>query len=60
MATFMEDIMSHTQKREKTTGFLDDLGKARKIRNQVRAMKTSMLNEMDMIANPPTIPTAEA
>ena len=52
--------MSHTQKHEKTTGFLDDLGKARKIRNQVRAMKTSMLNEMDMIANPPTIPTAEA
>ena len=52
--------MSHTQKHEKTTGFLDDLGKARKLRNQVRALKTSMLNEMDMIVNPSTVPNAEA
>ncbi len=52
--------MSKSQKHVKTTGFLEDLGKARKLRHQVRAMKTSMLNEIDMIANPPTVPTAEA
>ncbi len=52
--------MSKSHYLVKTTGFLEDLGKARKLRHQVRAMKTSMLNEMDMIANPPTIPTAEA
>ena len=52
--------MSKSQKHFKTTGFLEDLGKARKLRHQVRAMKTSMLNEMDLLINPPTIPSAEA
>jgi hypothetical protein len=52
--------MSKSYKHEKTQGFLDDLAKTRKVRRQVRALKTAMLNEIDMIANPPTIPTAEA
>ncbi len=52
--------MSKSQKHVKTTGFLEDLGKARKLRHQVRAMKTSMLNEMDLLINPPSIPSAEA
>ena len=42
--------MSKSQKHEKTTGFLEDLGKARKLRHQVRAMKTSMLNEMETVS----------
>ena len=52
--------MSKSIKHEKTHGFLDDLSKTRKVRKQIRAMKTSMLNEIEMIAFPPTIPTAEA
>ena len=52
--------MSKSIKHEKTHGFLEDLGKARKIRRQVRAMKTSMLNELDLLAFPPTVPAAEA
>ena len=52
--------MSKSIKHEKTHGFLEDLGKSRKLRKQIRAMKTSMLNEIDMLAFPPTIPTAEA
>jgi len=52
--------MSKSVKHEKTHGFLDDLSKARRNRREVRAMKTSMLNELDMLAFPPTIPTAEA
>ena len=51
--------MSKSYKHEKTHGFLDDLGKARKIRRQIRALKTTTLNEIDMITNPPTIPVAE-
>ena len=51
--------MSKSVKHEKTHGFLDDLGKARRVRRQVRALKTSMLNEIEMIAFPPVIPAAE-
>ena len=52
--------MSRTYKQEKTQGYLDELGKSRKVRRQIRAMKTAMLNEIDMITTPPLIPTAEA
>ena len=52
--------MSKSFKHEKTHGYLDDLSKSRKIRRQIRAMKTSMLNELDLLAFPPAIPTAEA
>ena len=52
--------MSKSQKHEKTTGYLVDLAKARKHAREVRALKTTMLNEMDLLFNPPTIPTAEA
>ena len=52
--------MSKSFKHEKTHGFLDELSKSRKVRRQVRAMKTAMLNEIELIANPPSFPTAEA
>ena len=52
--------MSKSFKHEKTQGYLDDLSKSRKLRRQIRAMKTSMLNELDLLAFPPTVPTAEA
>jgi hypothetical protein len=52
--------MSKSIKHEKTHGFLDDLSKARKVRRQIRAMKTLMLNELDLLAFPPAVPTAEA
>jgi len=51
--------MSKSIKHEKTHGFLEDLGKARKVRRQIRAMKTSMLNELDLLAFPPSVPAAE-
>ena len=51
--------MSKSIKHEKTHGFLEDLGKARKVRRQVRALKTAMINEIDMIAFPPVIPAAD-
>ena len=51
--------MSKSFKHEKTHGFLEDLGKARKVRRQVRALKTAMINEIDMIAFPPVIPAAD-
>lgn len=51
--------MSKSIKHEKTHGFLEDLGKARKLRKQVRALKTSMLNEIEMIAFPPVVPAQE-
>ena len=52
--------MSKSFKHEKTQGYLDDLSKSRKLRRQIRAMKTSMLNELDRLAFPPTVPAAEA
>ena len=55
----LEENMSKSQKHEKTTGYLEDLGKARKHAREVRAMKTTMLNEIDLLLNPPVIPTAE-
>ena len=51
--------MSKSIKHEKTHGFLDDLGKARKVRRQVRALKTAMINEIDMIAFPPVVPATD-
>ena len=51
--------MSKSVKHEKTHGFLDDLSRSRRLRKQIRAMKTSMLNEIEMIAFPPSVPTAE-
>jgi len=56
----LEERMSKSQKHEKTTGFLEDLGKARKHAREVRALKTQLLNEMDLLFNPPSFPTAEA
>jgi hypothetical protein len=47
--------MSKSVKHERTTGFLDHLGKVRKIRAAVRALKTSMLNEVDMLLDPPEV-----
>ena len=51
--------MSRSVSHEKTHGFLEDLSKARKLRKQIRAMKTSMLNEIEMIAFPPVVPAQE-
>jgi len=56
----LEESMSKSHKHEKTTGFLEDLGKARKHAREVRALKTQMLNDMDLLFNPPSFPTAEA
>ena len=52
--------MSRSYKQETTHGYLDELEKSRKVRRQIRAMKTAMLNEIDMITNSSVVPTAEA
>ena len=46
--------MSKSIKHERTRGYLDDLANQRKMRQAVRELKASLLNDIqDMFFNPP-------